>query len=123
MWKQNENQMNSFKNTLIQITHNGMGSGNEELGQLLIKNYLTLLCEEQELPKVITFYNEGVKLICSDSAALESLQQLAEKGVKLVACKTCLNHFQLLEQVELGIPGTMVDIMHFQKVADKVVNL
>lgn len=114
--------MNSFKNTLIQITQNGMGSGNEKLGQLLVKNYLTLLCEE-ETPKVITFYNEGVKLICSGSEALEPLKLLAEKGVKLVACKTCLNYFQLLEKVEVGITGTMVDIMHFQKVAEKVVNL
>nr|WP_319569668.1 DsrE family protein [uncultured Draconibacterium sp.] len=114
--------MNSFKNTLIQITQNGMGSGNEKLGQLLVKNYLILLCEE-ETPKVITFYNEGVKLICSGSEALEPLKLLAEKGVKLVACKTCLNHFQLLEKVEVGITGTMVDIMHFQKVAEKVVNL
>ncbi|QIA08723.1 DsrE family protein [Draconibacterium halophilum] len=115
--------MNTFKNTLIQITHNGMGTGNDELGQLLVKNYLTLLCEEKELPKVITFYNEGVKLLCSGLPALESLKQLAEKGVKLVACKTCLNHFQLLEKVKIGIPATMVDIMHFQKIADKVVNL
>ncbi|AHW58510.1 DsrE/DsrF-like family protein [Draconibacterium orientale] len=115
--------MNSFKNTLIQITQNGMGSGNEELGQLLAKNYLTLLCEETEVPQVITFYNEGVKLICSGSEALEPLKLLAEKGVKLVACKTCLNHFQLLEKVEVGITATMVDIMHFQKVAEKVVNL
>nr|WP_319512407.1 DsrE family protein [uncultured Draconibacterium sp.] len=115
--------MDSFKNTLIQITHNGMGSGNKELGQLLVKNYLTLLCEEAILPKVITFYNEGVKLICTGSIALEPLHQLAEKGVKLVACKTCLNHFKILDKVEVGIPGTMVDIMHFQKVAEKVVNL
>lgn len=115
--------MNSFKNALIQITHNGMGSGNDQLGQLLVKNYLALLCEETEVPKVITFYNEGVKLICSGSVALEPLKQLAEKGVKLVACKTCLTHYQLLEKVEVGIAGTMVDIMHFQKVAEKVVNL
>ncbi len=115
--------MNSFKNTLIQITHSGMGSGDSELGQLLVTNYLNLLCEEEQPPKVITFYNEGVKLICSGSPALDSLKTLSEKGVKLVACKTCLNHFQLLEKVEIGIPGTMVDIMHFQKVAEKVVNL
>ncbi|WP_347841380.1 hypothetical protein [uncultured Draconibacterium sp.] len=115
--------MNTFKNTLIQITANGMGGNDAQLGQLLVKNYLALLCEEEELPPVITFYNEGVKLICSGSAALEPLILLAKKGVKLVACKTCLNHFDLLDKVEVGIPGTMVDIMHFQKVASKVVNL
>ncbi|MCY1719634.1 DsrE family protein [Prolixibacteraceae bacterium Z1-6] len=115
--------MNTFKNTLIQITHNGMGSGDEALGQLLVSNYLNLLCEENELPRVITFYNEGVKLICTGSPALEPLKTLANKGVKLVACKTCLNHFQLIDQVETGIAGTMVDIMHFQKLAQKVINL
>lgn len=115
--------MHSFKNTLIQITQKGMGSGNEELGEMLLKNYLGLLCEEKELPTVITFYNEGVKLICPGSPVLEPLKHLAENGVKLMACKTCLNHFQLLEKTEVGISATMVDIMHFQKMADKVISL
>ena len=115
--------MNTFKNILIQITHNGMGSNDNELGHILIKNYLTLLCEEEKLPKVITFYNEGVKLLCIGSPALEPLKQLSEKGVRLIACKTCLNHFQLMDKMETGITATMVDIMYFQKVAEKVVNL
>lgn len=115
--------MNNFKNTLIQITQNGMGSGDETLGLLLLTNYLKLLGEETELPKIITFYNAGVKLICSGSPVVESLKSLEQKGIKLMACKTCLNHFSLLDNMEIGIAGTMIDIMHFQKVADKVINL
>lgn len=115
--------MKSLKNTLIQITQNGMGAGDEELGLLLVKNYLKLVGEENELPQVIVFYNGGVKLICEGSPAIEILRALEQKGVKLMACKTCLNHFNLLEKTEVGIAGTMMDIIELQKVAEKVVTL
>jgi len=115
--------MNNFKNTLIQITQNGMGSGDDELGLLLAKNYLTLLNEEKEPPKVIAFYNGGVKLICEGSPAIEPLKNLEQKGIKLLACKTCLKHFGLIDKMETGIAGTMMDIIELQKIADKVVNL
>lgn len=115
--------MQNFKNTLIQINQYGMGAGDETLGLLLVKNYLTLLNEESELPKVITFYNEAVKFTCTGSPVIEVLKEMEQKGVKLVVCKTCLNHFKLLGNMETGIIGTMIDIMHFQKIADKVINL
>jgi intracellular sulfur oxidation DsrE/DsrF family protein len=100
-----------------------MGNGSEELGLQLVTNYLKLINEENSLPRFITFYNAGVKLICTGSAAIESLKQLEKAGVKLIACKTCLNHFQLIDKVEVGIPGTMIDIIELQKMAQKVVNL
>ncbi len=112
-----------MKNTFIQITQNGMGTGDTELGLLLVKNYLTLLAEETELPQVIAFYNGGVKLICNGSPVIEQFKTLEERGVKLIACKTCLKYFDLLDKVEAGIAGTMIDIMELQKIADKVINL
>lgn len=115
--------MENFKNSLIQITQNGMGAGDDELGQKLIANYLTLISEEKELPRVIVFYNAGVQLICSGSPVIDTLKTIEQKGCKLLACKTCLNHFNLLDKVEVGIAGTMMDIIELQKVADKVINL
>ncbi|WP_346858437.1 DsrE family protein [uncultured Draconibacterium sp.] len=115
--------MRTFKNTLLQITQYGMGSGDETLDLLLVSNYLKLLGEETVLPKVIVFYNGGVKLICKGSPVLEILHDLDQKGVKMIACKTCLNHFQLSDKMELGLAGTMIDIMQLQKAAEKVINL
>ena len=112
-----------MKDTLLQITQNGMGSGDCELGLVLLNNYLTLLSEEQELPRVIVFYNAGVKLISSGSPVVAKFKALEEKGVRLLACKTCLKHFNLLGQLDVGIEGTMIDILELQKVAGKVVNL
>ena len=112
-----------MQKTLIQINRNGMGAGDEELGLILIKNYLKLICEETKKPNFIVFYNEGVKLICQNSLVLDELKLLQNLGVKLIACKTCLNHFNLLNNIEVGVAGTMMDIIEIQKVATKVITL
>ena len=112
-----------MKNTLLQITQNGMGTGDEELGLQLVTNYLKLINEEMELPKFMAFYNSGVKLICTGSPAIEIIKTIEKKGVKLIACKSCLNHFNLMDKLETGMVGTMIDIMELQRIADKVINL
>ncbi|MGQ1785253.1 MULTISPECIES: DsrE family protein [unclassified Saccharicrinis] len=112
-----------MKNTLIQFTQNGMGSGSEELAVSLVAIYLKLINEENNLPQFITFYNGGVKLICEGSTVLEILKIIEGKGVKLVACKTCLSYFNLLDKREVGVEATMLDIINLQKMADKVINV
>ena len=111
------------RNTLIQVTQNGMGSDSEELGLKLASNYFKLLNAENRLPKIIVFYNAGVKLICEDSLALEALKNLEEKGVRMLACKTCLDYFNLLDKIKVGSIGSMPDIITLQAGADKVINL
>lgn len=111
------------RNTLIQVTQNGMGSGSEELGIKLITNYFKLLDAEGRTPKIIVFYNSGVKLICENSPAIEALQSLSNKGVQLLACKTCLDFFALADKMKVGKVGSMPDIITLQADADKVINL
>lgn len=115
--------MKNFKNVLLQITQNGMGKGDDKLGLQLVYNYLNLINEENELPKFITLYNSGVKLICTGSPVIEILKTIEQRGVKIIACKTCLNEFGLMEKIEVGVAGTMHDIIQLQKIADKVINL
>lgn len=111
------------KNTLIQVTKNGMGEGPQNLGLTLIKSYFNILIEENRLPKAIVFYNEGIKLICNESPILESLILMEKKGVIMVGCKTCLNYFELTQSVAVGSIGTMSDIVELQNLAGKVINL
>jgi len=110
-------------NTLVQIDKNGMGTGDQELGLILISNYLKLSLSNDQLPKIITFYNAGVKLTCTDSPVIKTLQEMEKAGVKMIICKTCLNFFKLEEQMEVGIQGTMQDIVTLQADASKVINL
>lgn len=110
-------------NTLLQINAFGMGQGDEALGLILIENYLKLIIQENSLPKIITFYNAGVKLVASGSPVIEQLKVIEQKGVQLLACKTCLNHFGLLNKQAVGMAGTMIDIILLQKEASKVITL
>lgn len=115
--------MATFKNTLIQITQMGMGRGDEQLGVTLITNYLKLINEESERPKFVALYNSGVVLVCNGSPIIPILKEMEQKGVKVIACTTCLKHFNLLKEQQVGIAGTMMDIIDLQKVADKVITL
>jgi len=108
---------------VIQITANGMGQGDQDLQYKLLKTYLTLLNENDYLPSAISFYTEGVKLLTSTSPVLEELKALEAKGVRLIACGTCINHYYLADDLQVGIIGGMTDIIEAQWRAEKVINL
>lgn len=115
--------MDNSKNTLIQITNNGMGQGDPTLGLTLITNYFKILLNDDRLPKMVVFYNSGVKLLTNTSPAIDSLKEMANKGVTLLACKTCLDFFNLTTEIEVGNIGTMMDIITLQANADKVITI
>jgi len=94
------------KKTLI-IGSEGLGKGDDKLGALLMANFLRLLAESPEKPAKIGFWNTGVKLCCQGSAVLAHLSKLAEQGVEIVACTTCLEYFNLEDQLKVGKPTTM----------------
>jgi intracellular sulfur oxidation DsrE/DsrF family protein len=112
-----------MKSTAILFTRNGMGEAPEELSSTLIKNYLSLLKEENKLPVTLLFYGEGVKLLCEGSEVLDSLLSIENRGVNLLACKTCLNYFGILDKIKVGHIGTMADILTIQLEAEKVITL
>ncbi len=109
--------------TVILITRDGMGQAAPELQHRLIITYLRLLDENNLLPAAICFYTEGVKLAVSGSPVLESLRSLEAKGVRLILCSTCLGFYHLADQVQVGIPGGMTDIIEAQRRALKVLTL
>lgn len=108
-------------NTLLQITKNYLGEGDVELGRKLLENYLRQRNAEERLPAVICFYNSGVKLLTEENDTLEILKEIEAKGIKLLACKTCLDYFGLTDKMKAGIAGTMIDIITLQDNADKVI--
>ena len=112
-----------MKDTIIQITNDGMGKGDPALQHKLIVKYLELIQMNENLPNAITFYTDGVKLVVEGSPALEQLHALESKGVRLIICGTCLEHYGLAEKVRVGIMGGMTDIIEAQVKADKVITL
>lgn len=112
-----------MKNTLILVTSNGMGNADKTLGQMLFGKYVQLLLQNESIPNALCFYTEGVKLVCEGSPVLEELRQLESKGARLIICSTCLNYFELMANVQIGIVGGMGDILEAQMNAEKVITI
>lgn len=113
----------SDADTVILINRNGMGEADQVLQYKLITTYLKLLDEHNILPGAICFYTEGVHLVVEGSPVLDTLQSLEDKGVRLILCSTCLDYFNLTDQVRVGIVGGMGDILEAQSFAAKVITL
>lgn len=112
-----------MQNTVILVTNNGMGKGEQALQHKLIAKYLELIQLNGSLPNAICFYTDGVKLVVEGSPALEQLSALEGKGVRLIVCSTCLEYYNLTDKVQVGIVGGMTDIIEAQVNADKAITL
>jgi hypothetical protein len=69
-----------MKNTVILVTNIGVGKANEELQQFLFGKYVDLLLENQNMPAALSFYTEGVKLVCEGSPVFAGLRNLECNG-------------------------------------------
>ncbi len=99
-----------------------MGRGDEELGGKILGSFLNKLSFWKAAEKVI-FYNEGVKLLTEDSPYLVDLTLLEEGGIELLACGTCIDHFQLRDKIKVGKVSSMDEIVNTIARADKVVTI
>jgi intracellular sulfur oxidation DsrE/DsrF family protein len=114
----------SPKKTVFVFTAYGLGqTENAELKIKLAKKFLALLAGADPLPAQICFYTDGVKLCVAGSPVLDELHALANKGVELVLCSTCLETFGLTDRVAVGIVGGMGDIIAAITGADNAVAL
>lgn len=97
--------------TVVLVAAATMGSGNDELGRILLRNFLLTLPELEIPPAAIYFINDGVKLVVQDADTVEILQKLADLGIDLAACGLCLEFFGLKEKVAVGRITNMLDIV------------
>ena len=95
---------------VVQISAATMGSGDDELGALLLRSFLKTQAELERRPDAILFYNDGVKLCCEGSTLLDDLRGLEAAGVEIIACGTCLNFFELADELRVGRVTDMLEI-------------
>lgn len=116
----------AFADLTVVFNHDGMGNAEPALAHKLAATWLNMHDLDDRpgrLPRTICFYADGVKLACAGSPVLEELRSLEAKGVALIVCTTCLNHFGLLDDLAAGTAGGMKEIVDAQHAAAKVVTL
>ena len=90
------------------IQSEGLGGGEDQLGGLLMANFLRLLGESKEKPGTLIFWNTGVRLVCEGSKVLDHVKRLEDQGVEILACTTCLEYFDLVNKLKIGKSTTMI---------------
>lgn len=108
-------------NYIVVISSDKMGEGDDELGYLLMINYIKALKDIDKLPRKIVFYNNGVKLATKSSPAIEHLRDLEKMGVELMLCATCVNYYCLDTVVGVGDVSNMYSIAEAMATADKII--
>lgn len=108
---------------VVVISGDVMGRGDDQLGHVLLRNYLHTLTEATPRPTTLAFFNNGVKLVAEGSPVLEDLACLEEQGVNILSCGTCLSHFGLKDAVVAGEISNMRTITESMLRAATVINL
>jgi intracellular sulfur oxidation DsrE/DsrF family protein len=107
----------------ILITTDSLGRSDGELGRVLMQNLLGALAQHEGAPAAVMLANEGVRLACDGSDALQALQQLAAAGVAIRACSTCLEHLGLTAALRVGAAGSMPDLVAAMCGSDEIVTI
>ena len=112
--------------TVVLITKGWLGHVSESdraFGETMLDKFLHTLETAAEKPATICFYTEGVRLVVQGSPVLLGLKILADAGMKLLVCQTCLVQYGLMDKVAVGTVGGMTDIVAAMMSADKVITI
>jgi selenium metabolism protein YedF len=108
------------RGTVVFITSDRLGDGPEELGRLLMKNFIITLLDLPEAPDRLLFANSGVHLTTEGSELLEALEALGNLGTEVLSCGVCLDYFKKKELLRSGGVTTMFTIVESLQQAGRV---
>ena len=106
---------------LVLIASDRMGSGDDALGRKLMISFINTLAEMGTDLWRLVLVNNGVKLTVEGSPVLETLQSYEKQNISIWVCGTCLSHFDLLDDKQVGETTNMLDIVTAMQLATKVI--
>ncbi|GHV68274.1 sulfurtransferase-like selenium metabolism protein YedF [Spirochaetia bacterium] len=108
---------------VVAIGKNTMGTGNDDLGAILMKAFIYSLTEMDTPPETLLFFNSGVMLSTEGSNAIADIKTLEQKGTIVSSCGTCLDFYKLKEKLAVGNVTNMYAIAQAMGEAAKLINL
>jgi peroxiredoxin family protein len=112
-----------LSDAVVVIANAGLGQAEPALSGRMLGTWLRTVAELRMRPRALAFYTAGVTMVADDSPVLAELRALAQAGVPVIACRTCLEFYGLLDRVAVGEVGNMAQIVELQAQAAKVVTL
>lgn len=111
-----------FSQIVVYVGTNCMGKGDDDLGRKLMRGFLRTWIDSGSQPWRMIFINSGVELTTIDDESVDALTVLQEKGVEILSCGTCLQHFGYEEKLRVGRSTNMYEVVDTLKEAYKVIS-
>lgn len=89
----------------------GCGYGDSNLSFQILVDLLEALAGCEKRPTAIICWNTAVRIVAEGSPLLPRLKRLEEKGVNILAGRSCLVNLELEDKVAVGKVATMNDIL------------
>lgn len=109
--------------TVMLVASDRMGDGPEELGRLLMKNFIITLLDVTDVPDLMLFVNTGVLLTTEGSEVIEALEKLGNLGVEIYSCGVCLDFFHRKDKLAAGAVTNMFTIAESMLRARSVIRI
>lgn len=106
---------------IVVFSSDKMGEGDDDLGSLLMSNFIRAVKELDLLPDKMVFYNSGVHLVSEKSLVAGHLKELEKMGVTLLVCETCAKHYTIVERISAGILSNMFEIAQAMSSAGNII--
>lgn len=97
--------------TTFWIVSDRIGRDDAELGGILMRNFIYSLARAEAKPARVLLANGAVRLACEGSPVLDDLRLLAEAGVPVKSCGTCLDYLGLAGELAVGEVGDMTGLV------------
>lgn len=109
--------------TVMLVAADRLGDGPEELGRLLMKNFIITLLDVTAVPDLMLFVNTGVLLTTEGSEVIEALEKLGNRGVEIFSCGVCLDFFHRKDKLAAGTVTNMFTIAESMLQARSVIRI
>ncbi|MBD3401487.1 sulfurtransferase-like selenium metabolism protein YedF [candidate division GN15 bacterium] len=108
------------KDFLLMLSSSGVGDGEVDLGNKLMRSFLTMLLDLDEIPARIICMNSGIFLTTTGSPVEDLMQRFQDQGTVILSCGTCLDYFDRSDKLVVGNRSNMREtveaMLHFKKV-------
>lgn len=108
---------------IIIINDESFGKGDEALGKRLMGAFLRKIWASPVKPETIILYNSGVKLAARGSEVLDAMNGLHEAGIDILACGTCIDHFNLRDDLIAARVSNMEEIVGYMMNNERVLTI
>jgi len=107
-------EVEKLKNKVILLASDQLGKGDKALGEGVLETFFTILKQKDELPVAVFCMNSGVFALTEQSLVSLQLRDLEAKGVDVLACKTCVDYYEVEDQI---VAGRISGMDHFIELA------